>query len=630
MNKLITIIFIYVLSIQAHGDSNFTDGISIIQNPDKLGTLNCSLCQEDISEEKSVQKKGIIYQIINPENKKVHVFFEFKQLFNGRTGPTTPLGHGYSIDIFPIENTLKHVFGMSQEELDQLSREEWATKISELMKLSTSHPSYPYLIEASIIRDALKFEKEEDILNTFKEASTGLDYNGKIRLLSRVLKTLADGYDDLRAVDGTSESEGTVSFEDVLKNWRHNSKFKDKQVAGVCRDIAMAGVKISKAMGIKISYALGYQTTGDGHHRINLNSEGKNKGITLYNYGEGTQHNKIRGTKALQFNGSLPSSGIKFRIYNVDSKLATILPSELGVVLNEIMGGDDKTLTVSPIRKPSLHQIGVRTPYGRLRVFTSNSSRGTVENTSGVSYDIDQPITRFIELSGGISLYSSSRDTRYGNLQDDGFAYRLSPRVKLDESFQATGTRVNLQVTPQIFGVVNCSELNNKSCTGNNDNYNTLHLLAEIEQSIGDKVSLSLNTEGNTFISSSESTDNQSPDEVRITNYSLGAGLLFKPTLNSRISIDGRIIYSDLGDAIYKTYQSNMNFEQINWKTRLSLAHQGSLQDKTPEFIPGSGETTNINLLQGLHFLPITIGTYGEYNHDDPEYSILGFSIGNK
>ncbi|MBT6325132.1 MAG: hypothetical protein HOJ35_04130, partial [Bdellovibrionales bacterium] len=553
-----------------------------------------------------------------------------KQFFNGRTESNSLLGQGYSIDIFPIEHTLKNVFGISQDELDQLSREEWTTKISELMELSPNHPSYPYLIEASVIRDALKFEKEEDILNVFKEASTGLDYNGKMRLLSRVLKTLADGYDDLRAVDGSSESEGIVSFEDVFQNWRHNSKFKDKQVAGVCRDIAMAGVKISKAMGIKISYALGYQTTGDGHHRINLNSEGKNKGITLYNYGEGTQNNKIRGIKALQFNGSLPSSGIKFRIYNVDSKLAAVLPSELGIVLNEIMGGDDKTLSVSQIRKPSLHQIGVRTPYGKLRVFASNSSQGTLENTSGISYNIDQPITRFIELSGGISFYSSSRDTQYGTLHDDGFAYRLSPRVKLDETFKTTGTRVNLQVAPQIFGVKNCTELNNKSCTGNSDSYNTIHLLAEVEQSFGDKVSLTLSSEGNTFTSSSESTDNESPDEIRVTNYSLGAGLLFKPTLNSRISIDGKIIYTDLGDAIYKTYQTNMKFEQTNWQTRLSLAHHGSLQDNTPEFIPGSGETTNINLRQGLHFLPIKIGTYGEYNHDDPKYSILGLSIGNK
>ena len=177
MNKLITIIFICIVTIQAHADSSIDDGLLIIQSPDKLGTLNCSLCQEDIPEEEQVQKKGIIFQIINPENKKVHVFFEFKQLFNGRTGPTTPLGQGYSIDIFPIENTLKHVFGMSQDELDQLSREEWTTKISELMELPTSHPSYPYFIEASIIRDSLKFEIEEDIASTISKLDSEFNIN---------------------------------------------------------------------------------------------------------------------------------------------------------------------------------------------------------------------------------------------------------------------------------------------------------------------------------------------------------------------------------------------------------------------------------------------------------------------
>ena len=69
-----------------------------------------------------------------------------------------------------------------------------------------------------------------------------------MKLLSRVLQTLEEGYDDLRAIDGSKASKGVVSFEQVIANWRHNSRNKSHQVAGVCRDIAMAGGKDCKAM----------------------------------------------------------------------------------------------------------------------------------------------------------------------------------------------------------------------------------------------------------------------------------------------------------------------------------------------------------------------------------------------
>ena len=47
------------------------------------------------------------------------------------------------------------------------------------------------------------------------------------------------------------------------------------------------------------------------------------------------------------------------------------------------------------------------------------------------------------------------------------------------------------------------------------------------------------------------------------------------------------------------------------------------MQEKTPEFIPGSGTTTRAQISQGLHFLPISIGAYGEINHDIPNADIL-------
>ena len=392
-----------------------------------------------------------------------------------------------------------------------------------------------------------------------------------MKLLARVLQTLEDGYDDLRTIDGSEASKGVVSFEKVIANWRYNSRNKDHQVAGVCRDIAMAGVKIAKAMGIKISYALGYQTAGDGHHRININSKGEGEGIILYNYGEGTQNTGIRGVKALEFNGSLPSTGIKYRIYNVDSRLATILPSELGVVLNEVMGGADETLTVSPLQKPSLHQVGARIyKLGRIRGFSSNSTQGELETTHGIAYDHNIELGDHIEIGGGASAFSNSREGSINTIKNDGVALRISSKLKLEPEFKPTKTKLKLHVTPQFIGTWGCTTMGNSPCDGNTDSHTTLHYKGELAQGIGDFMQVRVTGQGNMFTTNVESTDIESPREFRVTNYSIGAGLSFFPTRSSSIHADGRIISTDLGDAIYKTFQGNIEFHQDRWQTHLS------------------------------------------------------------
>ena len=110
----------------------------------------------------------------------------------------------------------------------------------------------------------------------------------------------------------------------------------------------------------------------------------------------------------------------------------------------------------------------------------------------------------------------------------------------------------------------------------------------------------------------------------------MGAGLSFFPTRDSSIKVNGRVISTDLGDAIYRTYQAGVEFNQDRWGTHFSLIHQGSLQDETPEFIPGSGTVTRAQLNQALHFLPISIGAFGEFNHEYDGQNIFGITLGTK
>ena len=96
----------------------------------------------------------MIYQILDPNNEKVHIFFNFRQFFGGNLQSSTQQKAGYSLNTFAIENTLKVVTYISQEEIDALDRQEWIDLVSSSFDTPTDHPSYPSIVANAITRDA--------------------------------------------------------------------------------------------------------------------------------------------------------------------------------------------------------------------------------------------------------------------------------------------------------------------------------------------------------------------------------------------------------------------------------------------------------------------------------------------
>ena len=82
-------------------------------------------------------------------------------------------------------------------------------------------------------------------------------------------------------------------------------------------------------------------------------------------------------------------------------------------------------------------------------------------------------------------------------------------------------------MTPQFIGTSSCTSFNSRSCEGNTDSHTTVHYMGRLTQGLGNVAELELTGQGNLFTANVESTDNQSPREFRVTNYSLGAGLSF-------------------------------------------------------------------------------------------------------
>lgn len=638
LNAIGTLILLFLLSSAYAKD---LQNKSLEKNLENFSTINNSQQDSSCPKEKTAEQNtdkasrldgSFIIALINPENdEKSYIFFDFQQYLNHQKRGDKQMDYGHSMDLFATNNTLLQLNPhLTSSDLDSLSKQDWVQLVTSTVGIGPGHAAYPSLEQIALIRDVLFQESEEAILQTFTKSTSGMSYSEKSAFLKRVLATIADGYDDLRTIDGSENSKGSVSLEKVMATWRHNVRNKDEQKAGVCRDIAQAGLKLANAMKVEVNYALGYQTTGDGHHRIVMISEGKGKGLDQFNYGEHIQSQGERGIKALEFNGSLPSNGIKYRIYNHYSELATILPSELGLVLNEVTGGDDETLTVSPTKGFSKHQVGYQTKdFGRFRAFYTRSARGTTQEVSGVSYDINKEFFKVIELDAGGVAYNATRDTYFGRLDNTGVGVRLSPKFKLDLESEKTASRIKLKVSPQYLGIINCSEFQGYSCEGNNDSHKVVHAKLEVDQGIGPYLRLRASTQGNLFFYPKESTDSESEQQSRFTNYSFGAGVDILPSRNWRVSANGRIIYTDLGDRISSTYIGELDIDQKAWKFNLNAKTFGTQDRLIPEFIPGAEKMTTIQIQKGFRLIPVRVGAFSEIYHDDFSQNIFGVSFSN-
>ena len=78
MKTLIIVISILVSSATVIAAPDLREAIKGLSTPLTAGNLKCDLCDSE-REKRSVQpqKRGVIYQILDPNNEKVHLFFNF-------------------------------------------------------------------------------------------------------------------------------------------------------------------------------------------------------------------------------------------------------------------------------------------------------------------------------------------------------------------------------------------------------------------------------------------------------------------------------------------------------------------------------------------------------------------------
>ena len=112
----------------------------------------------------------------------------------------------------------------------------------------------------------------------------------------------------------------------------------DKPV-GVCRDMVLCQAQILEGMGNKGNvYALTYSTPGSYHSTLVATDPSRPTDVHKINYNMTNLESQIGGVAALN-QTAMPDVGITYRIFKPSGEMVSSLPSEMGLVLNEMTGG---------------------------------------------------------------------------------------------------------------------------------------------------------------------------------------------------------------------------------------------------------------------------------------------------
>jgi hypothetical protein len=260
---------------------------------------------------------------------------------------------------------------------------------------------------------------EADALRVLEELGSHLDSDRKIELAALMGGVFASHYDYKRLGGG----KGIVSFTDLLKAAQTNTD------AGVCRDMAQAQAKALKAMGMDQCYVTSYQTRGGGHAVVLCQDPQNKDKVHTINYNFITKTETKDALGHFEMNSTIPNTGVEVKVYNNEGKPISSIPTNLGVLLYEMSGGNPKDL--DPMLKSRNSIIGVS---------LLNKKMTSIHAGIGFSPDGDKLMAMSVGMKTGstylpsrvnVTVYSNERETHiYGNMKNQGVYVNLEQRVQ--------------------------------------------------------------------------------------------------------------------------------------------------------------------------------------------------------
>ncbi|WP_412474241.1 hypothetical protein [Halobacteriovorax sp. YZS-1-1] len=234
--------------------------------------------------------------------------------------------------------------------------------------------------------------------NILSEAKEYMNFNQKIYIGHILGHMMNNHYDHDR------DPDGIVSQDEIYRAQRNGYD------AGVCRDIAVAQATVLKDLGISETYILAYATAGDGHAMVIAQDPDNKDRIVSLNYGE-VRINESPSAQGLSQDSSLADFGISYRIFNADGTPHDRLSTELGYVLNKVLGFDNNLSSPgSKFDGINFSSVDYTKGIFTATAFYSDNASGLNTLGAGVSLRRD---TEHLTLNAGATGYHSRKSLKH-------------------------------------------------------------------------------------------------------------------------------------------------------------------------------------------------------------------------
>ncbi len=424
---------------------------------------------------------------------------------------------------------------------------------------------------------------DQEVVGAYRELGRNLSFEQKIAFSSQLGGILFQGYDYARL----DNNEGVVSVRDMIEARRNG------QTAGVCRDMSFAVAQSLKEMGATETFIVSFQTVGGGHTTVIVQDPNDSRKTYTLNYDAVTTSEGVSSLSHLKQDSNNPGLGIDYRIYSADGKHLTSLPTHMGVMLEEMAGGNVSDLDPMARSENSLLTAALENKNGfQAGASTGYTPDGDLVVAAHSSYSINNDI---VPGRYAIVLYNARGQTHdWGTREQTGFYFSAHQRIYSPALKVSTpGGEVRMRV----MGKVDFT-----SFYGKGDVQNLSQDFWGIRNNFtyggGSEITYETTGGGTRVQGSLSATGGFGKDDIR-DEHSYGTDfrdVTAVVSLNQRISqgIEGFVKATfiqrreELGSQ--SRQEAGINFDLRNYRGSVVVGHEGQVSGPTLAFLPGSTE----------------------------------------
>lgn len=424
---------------------------------------------------------------------------------------------------------------------------------------------------------------DQEVVQTYRDLGKNLSFEQKIAFGSQLGGILFQGYDFSRL----ENKEGVVSMREMIEARRRGDP------AGICRDMSFAVAQSLKEMGATQTFVVSFQTVGGGHTTVLVQDPDDSRKTYTLNYDAVTSSEGVSPLSHLRQDSGNPGLGIDYRIYSADGKHLTALPTHLGTILEEMVGGDLANLDPMVRSENQLLTAALENRNG----FEAGASSGYTKDGDLVvaahsSYTIKNDIApgRY-----AIVLYNARGQTNdWGSREQTGFYFSAHQRIYSPVvRVRAPGGEVRMRV----LGKVDFTSFYGKGSI-ENLSQDFWGIRNNFTYGGGSEVTYETTNGGTRVEGSLTATGGFGKQDVR-DEYSYGTDfrdITAVVSVNQRISqgIEGFVKATfvqrreELG--AQSRQEAGINFDLRNYRGSVVVGHEGQVRGQQLAFLPGSTE----------------------------------------